>query len=115
VQRIVGRTPAVIDSTGVGDPIVEDLQRVCPRIQEFKYTSTSKQQIMEDLAGAIHGREVVFPDGPIVDELMNFEWTHTRTGISYNAPEGLHDDCVNGLALALHCSRVNKKGLFLLT
>jgi phage FluMu gp28-like protein len=115
VQRIVGRTPAVIDSTGVGDPIVEDLQRVCPRIQGFKYTAISKQQIMEDLAAAIHGREVVFPDGPIVDELMNFEWTHRRTGVSYNAPEGLHDDCVNALALALHCSRVNKKGLFLLT
>lgn len=115
IQRIVGKTPAVIDSTGVGDPIVEDLQRVCPRIQGFKYTAISKQQLMEELSAAIHGREIIFPDGPIVDELKNFEWQHTRTGISYNAPEGLHDDCVNSLALALHCSRVNKKGLFLLT
>ncbi len=115
IQRVVGKTPAVADSTGVGDPIVEDMQRACPRLQGFKYTSISKQQIMEDLATSIHGREVQFPEGAIVDELQNFEWQHTRTGITYNAPEGLHDDCVNALALALHCSRVNKKGLFLLT
>jgi hypothetical protein len=113
IQRVVGRTPAIADSTGVGDPIVEDLQRVCPRILGFKYTAISKQQIMEDLAASIHGREIFFPEGPIVDELSNFEWNHTRNGVQYNAPPGLHDDCVNGLALALHCKRTNPKGLFL--
>lgn len=115
IQRVVRNTPAAIDSTGVGNPIVEDLQRVCPRIIGFQYTARSKQELMEGLADTIHGREISFPDGPIVDELMNFEFTYRRTGVSYNAPEGLHDDCVNALALSIHCSRTNREGLFLLS
>lgn len=113
--RVIGRTPALLDSTGVGDPILEDVQRTCPRAEGFKYTSNSKQQIMEELADAIHGVSIGFPEGMITDELQNFEFTYSRTGVQYNAPEGLHDDCVNALALALHCSRTNRQGLFLLS
>jgi hypothetical protein len=67
---------------------------------------------MEGLAASIHSREIGFPDGPIVDELMNFEFQYRRTGVSYSAPEGLHDDAVNALALSLHCSRVNKAAVW---
>ena len=67
---------------------------------------------MEGLAAAIHSRDIGFPDGPIVHELMNFEFTYKRTGVSYSAPEGLHDDCVNALALSLHCSRVNRSSVW---
>lgn len=112
IQRVVKQAPALVDSTGVGNPIVEDLQRACPRVMGFQYTARSKQDLMEGLADAIHGRDIRFPDGPIVDELMNFEFTYRRTGISYNAPEGLHDDCVNALALSLHCSRVNRASVW---
>ena len=112
VARVVGRLPALIDSTGVGNPIVEDLQRRCPRVQGFVYTARSKQELMEGLAASIHSREIGFPDGPIVDELMNFEFTYRRTGVSYSAPDGLHDDAVNALALSLHCSRVNKAAVW---
>lgn len=94
--------PAVsiaIDSTGVGDPIGEDIARQRP-VELFKFTSQSKQQIMEGLAVAIQKREVTFPAGPIVTELENFEYEYTRTGVRYTAPPGLHDDCVCALAMA---------------
>jgi hypothetical protein len=55
---------------------------------------------MEGLALAIQQRKVLFPEGPIKDELENFEFEYTRTGVRYTAPEGLHDDCVCALALA---------------
>ena len=35
IINVVGRTPAHIDATGVGDPIVEDLQRILPNIKGF--------------------------------------------------------------------------------
>jgi hypothetical protein len=35
-------------------------------------------------------------------ELETFEYEYTRTGVRYSAPEGLHDDCVCALALAVH-------------
>ena len=102
-KEIIRRLPRAaikIDSTGVGDPITEDIQRDRSDVHSFKYTSTSKQQLMEGLAAAIHQRRVIFPDGVIKAELESFEYQMTGTGVKYTAPIGLHDDCVNALALA---------------
>lgn len=101
LRALVGSTPALLDGTGVGDPIVESLQKDFPNIEGFKFTSASKQQLMERLAVAIHKQEVTFPAGVIQDELETFEYEYTRTGVRYTAPEGLHDDAVCALALAL--------------
>jgi hypothetical protein len=102
-KEIIRRLPRAaikIDSTGVGDPITEDIQRERVDVHSFKYTSTSKQQLMEGLAAAIHQRRVIFPEGTIRAELESFEYQMTGTGVKYTAPPGLHDDCVNALALA---------------
>jgi hypothetical protein len=106
--RELPNVPVKIDSTGVGDPIVEDFQRIRSNVVGFKFNQTSKQQIMEGLATAIQQRKITFPDGFITDELSNFEYEYTRTGVKYTAPNGLHDDCVCALALAwdLHKSAV---------
>lgn len=97
----IGTTMAIVDSTGVGDPIVERLQRSGLSVRSFKFTAPSKQQIMEGLAASIQGGEVGFPVGAIRNELETFEYEITRTGVRYSAPEGLHDDCVCALALAV--------------
>jgi hypothetical protein len=66
----------------------------------FKFSSSSKQQLMEGLAAAIQQGRIRIPAGPIVAELETFEYEYTRTGARYSAPAGLHDDCVCALALA---------------
>jgi phage FluMu gp28-like protein len=91
----------VIDSTGVGDPIAERLGNT-HRVEPYAFTQKSKQQLMEGLQNAIQTRRVMFPEGPIVRELEEFEFEYTRTGVRYSAPEGYHDDCVCALALAWH-------------
>lgn len=98
-----------IDSTGVGDPIVEELQRTRGAVEGVKFTQTSKQQLMEGLASGIQARKITFPEGHIKDELDNFEFQYTRGGVKYGAPSGLHDDCVCALALAwdLHKTAVH--------
>lgn len=101
--------PVIIDSTGVGDAIVEDLQKHFNAMHGFKYTSTSKQQLMESLASSIHKGEISYPEGAIKDELEIFEYLFTSTGVRYSAPQGFHDDCVNALALANKC-RIEHKG-----
>ena len=93
--------PIAIDSTGVGDPIAEDVARV-KDVEMFKFTSISKQQIMEGLALGIQKRLITFPEGNIPEELSNFEYQFTKNGVKYAAPSGLHDDCVCALALAWH-------------
>lgn len=37
-----------------------------------------------------------------MNELESFEYEYTRTGVRYTAPEGMHDDCVMALALAVY-------------
>jgi len=156
IRRIVGNTPALMDSTGVGDPILEFLQegdpnaprppgppemgasastrrqayfqqeqfdaaqraqalqeraeaakqlvQSCDNIDGIVYTATSKQRLMERLAVAIQEGIALF--GDVVQlELESFEYQYSpRTRVvRYGAPEGLHDDCVNALALAVEC------------
>ena len=105
LRTVIGDTPSFIDSTGVGDPIVERLQRDLPNVQGYQFTSTSKQKLMEALAVAIQSNEVVYPEGVIVTELDVFAYEHTRTGVKYSAPPGMHDDCVMALALAVYAQR----------
>ena len=101
VAQAVGTTPALIDATGVGDPIVERIQGRLPNVERFVFTSTSKQELMDRLALALHGGEVGFPDGPILRELEAFEFQYRGGRVFYSAPHGLHDDCVMSLALAV--------------
>lgn len=101
--RLLPRKPMSADSTGVGDPIVEELQSEGLDLQGVKFTSTSKQQLMVGLVTAIQQRKITFPEGAIVDELEIFEYLFTANGVKYSAPDGFHDDCVMALALAYQC------------
>lgn len=101
VWQLVGEdTPALVDSTGVGDPVVEELQYEHGNFIGFHFSSTSKQKLMEGLAVSIQSREVKFPKGLIPQELEAFGYEFKPTGVRYSAPEGQHDDCVCSLALA---------------
>lgn len=112
IGRIVGETPALVDATGVGDPIVESLQADLPNVEGFVFSSRSKQQIMEGLALAIQHGEIVIPDGWLRNELEAFEYEYTRTQVRYSAPEGMHDDGVCALALAVEQRRCGARNAF---
>lgn len=108
IRAAVGSVPTLVDSTGVGDAVLEALQMDGRNnFEGFKFTSGSKQQLMEGLAVAIQNQEVRFPEGVISIELESFEYEYTRTGVRYSAPQGMHDDAVCSLALA-----VQKAGLW---
>jgi len=98
----IGTVSAIVDSTGVGDPIVERLQRELSNVEGYHFSSSSKQKLMEGLAAAIQTNEVRYPQGVIVSELDAFAYEYTRTGVRYSAPDGMHDDCVMALALAVY-------------
>jgi hypothetical protein len=107
LAKIIREAPAQIDSTGVGDPIVEDLKRVCRRVDGFKFTSQSKQQLMEGLQIAVQTMEIRFPDGWLRSELEGFGYRYSGKHVSYEATAG-HDDGVCALALAVHARRARK-------
>ena len=107
LARLIGEKSAQIDSTGVGDPIVEDLRKVCRRVEGFKFTSQSKQQLMEGLQIAISTSEIRFPDGWLRAELESFGFRYSGRSVSYEATVG-HDDGVCALALAVLARRARR-------
>jgi len=102
ILHSVGSVPALVDSTGAGDPILERLQRTRGNsvFEGFVFSGRSKQQLMEGLAVAIHQQEICYPQ-EVADELENYEYVYTRTGVQYAAPDGYHDDWVCALALSV--------------
>lgn len=102
--------PAAIDSTGVGDVVVAQVQQVNSEAEGVIFTPPNKQRLMEGLAVAIQGRKILIADdgnvvsgtGKVRHQLEQFEIIYTRTGVKYSAPDGEHDDDVCALALAWH-------------
>jgi hypothetical protein len=102
--------PIAMDSTGVGDVVLAQVQSVRPDVEGYIFTQQSKQRLMEGLAVGIQSRKLLIADdgnvvsgtGKLRHQLEQFEITYTRTGVKYSAPEGEHDDDVCGLALAWH-------------
>lgn len=121
ILAITRDVPALVDSTGVGDPILEFLQSESRgNFTGYHFTQPSKQRLMERLATSIQQAEVGFPADdlprrPLIRELKSFEYQLIPTGVHYSAPRGYHDDCVVALSLALwHWRNVAEDGSDLL-
>lgn len=99
----VGGRPAICDATGVGDPIVESLQKSGCNVEGFVFTSVSKQVLMEALRLRIQMGELRWWQEQLTEELESFEYYWTRNGVKYQAPSGGFDDSVDALALAAKC------------
>lgn len=117
ISDAVGHVPCLIDATGVGDPIVEHLQRQHNQVEGFVFTPKSKQMLMEGLALDLQSRSFTYPSQAAMPgnqfrhELDAFEYEATRTGVRYSAPGGMHDDVVMALALARSKYRTLSTGL----
>jgi hypothetical protein len=99
------------DSTGVGDPIVEELTDAGLNIyraekserEGYVFGSVSKQQLIENLVIGIETRDILIPADlvDLIQELKDFESEPGKgNNIHYSAPLGKFDDCVIALALA---------------
>lgn len=94
--------PVVLDCTGVGDPIFEGLRTRGVNVVPFKFSSSSKEQLINNMAMKIEQGEARLLDLPVqTGELQAFEYQTSKAGnLRMSAPEGGHDDCVCSLALA---------------
>lgn len=106
ILEVTNWNPALVDSTGVGDPIVEDLIQEGSNFEGFKFSSTSKQALMMGLRSAIHTMGIRIFDPALKAELESFYYEYTPGGgVRYTAPDGMHDDGVMALALAVEKMR----------
>lgn len=70
----------------------------------FRTTAASKIQAIDDLILAFEQGTIGLPDyAPLIAELEAFTSTKLPSGlVRYEAPQGMHDDCVMSLAIGWH-------------
>lgn len=107
IHKVYPNSIVHVDATGLGSPIEEDLRKSGVNIRPYKFTNQSKVALVEQLIVAIEQNLVGIPQIPqtefLIDELKSFTYERIGTAgnIRYTAPEGLHDDGVISLGLAL--------------
>jgi hypothetical protein len=91
-----------MDTTGLGDPIYDDLAKQGMNIEPFRFTETSREQLLSGLKILIEQNKIKLPNDPIlIDELKGFQYELVGQKVKMRVPEGLHDDTVMSLALAV--------------
>lgn len=96
-----------IDATGVGDPVVEDLKSRGLNISDedaIKFTEVTRMNLLNNLAMLLEQDKIQIPNDPgLISELEAFQYSLSPLGkIKVGVPEGMHDDRVFSLALAVH-------------
>lgn len=91
----------VLDATGVGDAIFDDLLAMGLNLEGFKFTNTTKSELVSNLSVAMDNGNIHYPEIPeLLDELEMYAYEQRANGtFTYSAPEGFHDDEVMALGL----------------
>jgi hypothetical protein len=101
--RKYGNILCVMDSTGIGDPVMTPLVEANINVLPYKIGgSTAKHNLIEKLRIAIEHEKISFPPiAVLMDELVEYEYKMLSNGqFSYSAPSGHFDDTVISCALA---------------
>lgn len=94
---------AVVDATGLGDPIADDLIRAGVPVITYKITNESKKEMIEKLSIWIEQAKIkMLPIEDTFFEFDNFSYEISSSGrVVYQAREGFHDDIIISHALAV--------------
>lgn len=98
----------------MGEPLVEQLMREGLPVSPFTTTNASKVAAIDALALAFERGDIrIVHDEALIGELLSYQLSRTATGmVRYEAPGGMHDDCV--MAAALGYSAIADSGPLLL-
>ena len=110
-----GEPPLLIDSTGVGEPVFDELKQDYHFVYGYKLTNATKKALIDNLSLMLDNDQIHFPgntktkefstnlsvDFPVLQsELEAYTYTLTPSGLTqYGAPQGYHDDTVIAAAL----------------
>ena len=65
----------IMDSTGVGDPLFEQVRKLGYAVEGFNFTNTSQQQLVEHLAVLLEQQRITFPNIPELIKSGNYTST----------------------------------------
>ena len=103
--RRYGNAKIQIDSTGIGDPVVESLQHKGLNITDdgaVKFTEKTRGDLLRNLAIMLENKKIKIPnDEGLISELEGFRFELTPLGKVQMKSTTKHDDRVMSLALAI--------------
>lgn len=93
----------VIDSTGVGEPVYDDLNARGINITPFRFNRTSRTDLLKNLQILLEQDKIKIPnDEVLLDELKSMSYElNENGGTKIQVPDGKHDDRIMSLALAV--------------
>jgi hypothetical protein len=109
MQPGVESVTALVDSTGLGDVVYDNLIAAGVDVIPIDFNGNRKEQMARLLAADMeHGKAVIL--GDMKDEFGHYEFTLTPNGhYKFSAPSGKHDDMVAAKMLA-HWGRIHEGG-----
>lgn len=114
IERFADRyEPNTVALDGTRDnKIVEDIERAGYQVDPVRFSSRKKQTLIENLITELETGRITVPASAntLLNELEMYEFERKESGqVSYSAPSGFHDDCVDALALAASASSPTPK------
>jgi hypothetical protein len=105
-----------VEVNNQGDVFFEMLQnKVYNNVQPYVTTTATKPIMIEDLAVHFENKDIgILNENWLVDELNAFTYIYNEKTrrVQYGAPQGIHDDGVMSLALAVQSIKKNQYGYF---
>lgn len=104
VSKKYYRALIMLDSTGVGEPIFDDLSRMGLPVEGIKFTSTLKKDLINKLANWVELKHLkMLKLDETIQEFNNFGYdiSEKTERVYYGAPAGFHDDVVIAHGLAV--------------
>lgn len=109
-QQRFGGAELICDITGVGDPVVETLEREGLRLWQdnngrkgFYFTLSTKKNLIDNLAYLMEERKITLLNDPTLKKQLSiYGWEITKAGnVRYGSPQGEKDDIVHATALSV--------------
>jgi phage FluMu gp28-like protein len=100
---------AMVDQTGVGEAVMEELQAYVRGVKGVKFTQKMKHELASGLRYSLEHRTLVLPNHQkLITQLNSLHYKISKGGeFMYESPstETVHDDYVWALALAVYAAR----------
>ena len=99
----------LVDRTGVGEYIVEDMKKtqIRSRVEGITLTLPSKEEMLTHLKQLMQTKTLtLYFDPDLIAEINNEQYEMTKSGqLQFSHPTGTHDDELWALALAAYATR----------
>lgn len=111
-----GYRKIVVDETGVGGGVFDDLRRDLRNVRGFSFTIKTRQSACQQMKKELEEKNISIPadtdDGQdLAQELKNMDYTMTPSGnMKIHHPSGGHDDFHDSLLLAINAWRKGGPG-----